>query len=366
MSLRKDVGQLLIVGLAGAELSEHERAWLRLLSPGGIILFRRNIHSAQETHALLSELRTLAAEPLFRCVDVEGGLVDRLRDTVAPMPAAATVARTGERKLYAEHGRLIGREVRALGMNTTFAPVLDLATASSAEVMRTRAAAAEPTQVIDYAAAFLKGLQREKILGCGKHFPGLGGGTLDSHLATPVINHSLKQLWSEDLLPFRKLHRRLPFIMVSHAAYPAASPKKFADLPASISRFWINRILKGRIGYSGLVISDDMEMGGILKHSSMEDAAVAAVAAGAHIVEVCKDPGLVFRAYEALLREAERSNAFRRIVTLAARKARASKRRLFGRDLLTKAPTPADVQLLRRAIEEFSTTVHRLAAGATV
>ncbi len=362
MTLRSDIGQLLIVGLAGTEPDAAERAWLKLIAPAGVILFRRNVESAPQTHALLSGLRSLSAEPLFRCVDVEGGLVDRLRETVAPVPAAATVASTGDHALSMEHGRLIGRELRLLGLNATFAPVLDLSSTASAKVMRTRVAAATPQGVIAYARAFLKGLRREHVLGCGKHFPGLGGGSLDSHHATPRIDRTWKQLWSEDMLPFRKLHNILPFIMVSHAAYPLAT-KDGEALPASISPFWIRRVLLSKIAYGGLILSDDMEMGGILRHTSIEEGAVAAVAAGTHLIEICKDPALILRAYEALLREAESSRTFRRIVKRAAAQVRRNKRRLLGRDTFAKPPSQSEIRALRDSIERFSADVQRRAAA---
>jgi beta-N-acetylhexosaminidase len=148
--------------------------------------------------------------------------------------------------------------------------------------------------------------------------------------------------------------------MVSHAAYTNAAPRAGRDKvpPASISPFWIKRVLQRKIGYRGLVISDDMEMGGVLEHSSIEEAAVAAVAAGTHLIEVCKDPALVLRAFEALLREAESSRAFRRFVQGAAAKVRTSKRRLLGKDTLGKAPTDQDVRDIRERVEHFSAEVH--------
>ncbi len=362
MTLRQDAGQLLIAGLSGADLTDTERAWWRLLSPGGVILFRRNIQNASQTHALLSELRSLSDGPLLRAVDVEGGLVDRLRDLIAPIAAPAIVARPRQKHLAREHGRLIGREARMLGFNTTFAPVLDLHTEHSADVLRTRTASQDPGRVIDYADAFLKGLRKENVLGCGKHFPGLGGGTLDSHYATPAIDRGWADLWKNDLMPYRKLRRTLPMVMVSHARYPEAAPGNDGSLPASISPFWITRVLKCRINYRGLIVSDDMEMGGILNHCSIEDAAIGAIAAGTHLIEICKDPGLILRAYEALLSEAERSRAFRHIVQAAARKVRASKRNLLGRDTLRAVPGPEEIRELREAVIAFSAEAHRLAA----
>jgi beta-N-acetylhexosaminidase len=359
MNLRQDVGQLLFVGLAGTELSATERAWLRLIRPSGTVLFRRNIEEAAQTHALLDSVANLVGEgPLFHALDLEGGLVDRLRDLIAPMPAPAAVAAAGNRRLARRHGYLIGSELRLLGFNVAFAPVLDLRTAASAEVMRTRVASDDPKSVIAYAEAFLTGLSKAGALGCGKHFPGLGGGALDSHHATPSIDRTWKQLWEEDLLPFRKLHRALPFIMVSHASYPQAYSKPDTKpLPASISPFWIDRTLKHKLAFRGLIISDDMEMGGILHHAPMEEAAVAAIAAGAHLIEICKDPALVLIAYEAILSEAERSRSFRSIVETSAATVRSHRHKLLRHAGTVPPPTADDVAAMRKSVLVFADEV---------
>jgi beta-N-acetylhexosaminidase len=359
MNLRQDVGQLLLVGLGGPVLDPTERAWLRLIKPSGVVLFRRNIEEAAQVHALLENVADIVGDaPLFHAVDVEGGLVDRLRDLIAPMPAPAAVAATGDKRLFREHGYLIGSELRLLGCNVAFAPVLDLRTDASAAVMRTRVVSGNPREVIAYAEAFLTGLSKAGALGCGKHFPGLGGGTLDSHHATPAIDRTWKQLWEEDMLPFRKLHRALPFMMVSHATYPQAFGKPDGTaLPASISPFWLERTLRQKIGYRGLVVSDDMEMGGILHHAPMGEAAVAAIAAGTHLIEICKDPSLVLTAYEAILSEAERSRSFRNIVEQSAETVRTQRQRLLKNVWPVPAPSAADVATMREAIVRFATRV---------
>jgi beta-N-acetylhexosaminidase len=348
ITLRKQVGQLLIAGLEGFELTPLERSWLKLIQPGGVILFRRNIEQAAQTHRLLAEASSLSTAPLFRCVDLEGGLVDRLRDLIAPMPSLAAVAATGKKSLYLKHGKLIGREAQALGFNVVLAPMLDLALPESHSVMKTRTAFANPEEVTAYADAFLTGLESAQVLGCGKHFPGLGGGTLDSHHTTPVLERSVEQLWRSDMLPYRNLRERLPIVMVSHASYPTSGDKK----PASISRFWITDVLTKRIGYRGLILSDDMEMGGILTQTTIEDATVQAVAAGTHLIEICKDSSLLLRAYEALLAEAEKSLAFRRIVEVAFRKIMRAKRTIDA-SALNKPPSQAQIEKLRAEVAAF-------------
>ncbi|MGC2639940.1 MAG: glycoside hydrolase family 3 N-terminal domain-containing protein, partial [Acidobacteriaceae bacterium] len=171
----EQAGQILIAGVASTSLTAEERGWIGRIRPGGIILFRRNIEAPSQVAEQLRDADRLCSTPLFRCVDVEGGLVDRLRDVVHPLPSPAAVFSTGKRNMYRQHGWLIAREARALGFNVVLAPVLDLALPESAAVMRSRAVAAEPWRVIDYARGFVSGLAMENMLGCGKHFPGLGG-----------------------------------------------------------------------------------------------------------------------------------------------------------------------------------------------
>src|SRR6202034_1755934 len=138
--------------------------WLRLLRPGGVILFRRNIESAAQTHALLHSTQQAVESPLLRCIDVEGGSVDRLRDLIAPMPSPFAVAATNQPALFKKHGSLIAQETRLLGLNTAFAPVLDLRTDASAPVMTTRVVSGDPAQVIRYATNFLDGLAGHGVL----------------------------------------------------------------------------------------------------------------------------------------------------------------------------------------------------------
>ena len=352
MTLREAAGQVLVVGLEGTQLSAMESAWLRLLRPGGVILFRRNIENAAQTHALVRSAIEAAGHSLLRLIDVEGGTVDRLRDLIAPMPSPFAVAATNKPALFEMHGSLIGQEVRLLGLNSTFAPVLDLRTMASEPVMTTRVVSGDPDQVTRYARHFLKGLARQGVLGCGKHFPGLGSGQVDSHHATPAIAKPFDQLWQEDLLPYRQLAKQLPMVMVSHAAYSASTAE-----PASISNYWISKVLLQQIGYKGLIVSDDMEMGGILNYTGIAEATVRSLEAGTHVVEICRDPALVFAAYDAVLREAEASPPFARLLRRAAAKVQAVVAVRPKR--LPPSPANTAVKRMRTAIERFTRQVAR-------
>jgi beta-N-acetylhexosaminidase len=330
-----------------------ERAWLRLVRPGGVILFKRNIADAAQTQALLDEATGLGAPHSVRCVDVEGGTVNRLRDALAALPSAQAVGaamrnlsasqatrKDGARKQFAvarDFGELIARAVKAFGFNTTLAPVVDLALPEAAEVLGSRPPGTNAADVTAFARAFLDGLAVQGIVGCGKHFPGLGGATGDTHFVTPEIERNWQQIWNEDLVPYRELHAAMPMIMMNHAAYPATPGK---NRPASASEFWITAILRKRIGYRGIILSDDLEMGGILKFLPVQEAAIAAVRAGSDLLEICHSPELILRSYEALTAEAERSAAFRTLLLRRAHEVALKRKRLYAegppRPLTTK------------------------------
>jgi beta-N-acetylhexosaminidase len=407
-NLCQAAGSLLVVGLSGTELTTLERAWLKLVRPAGVILFRRNIADARQTRALLNDATALCAPHTFRCVDVEGGTVDRLRDALAPMPSAQAVAEAARRRdrnawsptlsqtgvpdtrtlcvgvertrkdgapsfprsqkrdpghptlLAHEHGNLIARGVKAFGFNTTLAPVLDLALPASADVLGSRAAGETEEQVIEYARNFLAGLASQKVVGCGKHFPGLGGGALDSHQETPAIHRKMRELWSEDLAPYRELRNELPMVMVNHATYPETPGK---DQPASVSPYWITTVLRKRIGYRGIVFSDDLEMGGILKFMPIEEAAIEAIRAGMDLVEICHTPEMILRAYEALIAEGERSAAFSKLLVARAEQTARQRAKLFASGV-SPALTAKQFEALRARIFRFGETVRSAQTNA--
>ncbi len=352
MELRTLAGQLLTFGFDGGELSSGLRTTLKTLKPGGIILFARNIESPRQTHALLRAAQKESDVPLFRCVDMEGGKVDRLKDVIGPAPSVQEVVQAGHKSYYREHGQLIGSELRALGFNVDFAPVLDLRLPPSLGVLGSRTVSPDAKATVRYAKEFLRGLRDMEVAGCGKHFPGLGEGKLDSHKALPVVHKSWKALWDEDLVPYRELANRLPFVMVAHCAFPEVTGEA---VPASISKKWIADVLRKKIGYKGLVVSDDLEMGGVLKVASIEEAAVGTVQAGADMYLVCHNEELVHRAYEAILKKAERSSRFRTKVESAAQRILAAKRRwpALTRRMAT-SPGDATVNRLREKLWEFS------------
>ena len=345
--IRAQAGQLLIMGFAASEATAHLRELIRRLQPGGVVLFARNIKEPRQTWEVLRECRRQVGTPLFLGVDMEGGTVDRFRNLLGPAPAAAAVFATDDRRLFRRHGRIIGEAVRGLGFNLDFAPVLDLAFPASRAALGSRAVSSDSRQVVPYAREFLAGLRQAGVLGCGKHFPGLGEGRLDSHHHLPVIEKPWKNLWAQDLAPYRALRSRLPMIMVCHAAYPAVTGER---TPASLSGKWISEVLRQKIGYRGLVLSDDLDMGGVLAAVSIEQAAVATLRAGADIYLVCQREENVVRAYEAVVQEAERDRKFARRLAAASRRVLSFKKRA---PQLKRSASPFRAEVAERLTREL-------------
>jgi beta-N-acetylhexosaminidase len=364
ISLRQAAGELLVVGLGGTELTGLERAWLKLVRPGGVILFKRNIVDVAQTRALLDEATGVCAPRCVRCVDVEGGTVNRLRDALAPLPSAQAVGAAmrdlHKPTLAREFGELIARAVKVFGFNTTLAPVVDLALPEAAEVLGSRPPGANAQDVIAFARAFFAGLAAQGVVGCGKHFPGLGGATGDTHFVTPEIARTWQQIWNEDLVPYRELHAEMPMVMMNHAAYPATPG---GNRPASASDFWITKVLRKRIGYRGIILSDDLEMGGILKFLPVEEAAIAAVRAGSDLLEICHSAELILRSYEALVAEAERSAVFRKLLLERARSTARMRARLYAKPA-PRALTAKQLDALRAQILKFRDRVAASEAAA--
>jgi beta-N-acetylhexosaminidase len=345
-----EIGQLLIVGFDGTKMTARLSSLLKRMQPAGVILFARNIKTADQTWQLLRDCQTCVSTPLFTCVDLEGGSVDRFRDVLGPSSSAADVFATGNRKLFRQHGQFIGENCRALGFNVDFAPVLDLAFEASRSVMGSRAVSTKSRDTVAYAREFLAGLRAADVLGCGKHFPGLGEGTLDSHHELPVIEMPLKKLWAEDLLPYRTLRVQMPMVMISHAAYPLVTHDQ---TPASLSKIWITDILRQRIGYRNLVVSDDLEMGGVLSAAPVGHAAVEFVRAGGDLCLICHREDYISQAYEELLTTAESDSKFAKRAAEAARRVLAFKKKSAKMMRRTKQPSAAVVEKLARRLWEF-------------
>jgi beta-N-acetylhexosaminidase len=220
--------------------------------------------------------------------------------------------------------------------------------------MGSRTVSADAKETNAFVTEFLKGLKSSGVLGCGKHFPGLGEADLDTHHLLPTLNKPWRKLWNEDLMPYRKLHKQFPFVMVAHAAYPALTKD---NTPASHSRKWITDVLREKIGFRGLILTDDLEMGGVLAAATMAEAAVQTLRAGADMFLVCHKEEFVTEAYEAVVREAERDKKFAKLLAATAARVIAFKKKASELKKVAPRPTDKTVLKLQAELEKFKQQV---------
>lgn len=272
----------LVVGLEGPSLTADERSFLARRRPLGVILFARNLESAVQASALVEEIRATCDRAPLLFVDQEGGPVDRVGPLLGvSFPSAGTLAEMGAHRVQ-ECAFLMGRAVRLLGFDVDFAPVLDLSQpGTGAIVLAGRCFGFHSEDVVLAGTVFLHGLARAGVVSCLKHFPGLGRGPVDSHVALPVVDAHDVDLMVTDVVPFTKLARAADGVMVGHAAYPGFTGD---ETPASLSPR-IHAILRKRIGWDGVVYSDDLGMGA-LGARSLPDRVSAATHAGCDVLVV--------------------------------------------------------------------------------
>jgi beta-N-acetylhexosaminidase len=291
----------LMLDLGGLELTAEDREVLSHPLVGGVILFTRNYRSRKQLKALCDELLALKKPRLLLAVDHEGGRVQRFRVGFSRIPAMRSFGLQCQERPEQAHaearaaGQTIGRELAEFGIDLPFAPVLDIDHGVSG-VIGDRAFAADCPTLISLARAFREGLNAAGLCATGKHFPGHGAVSADSHLELPVDRRSLEQISQTELLPFRALIAEgLESLMTAHVRYPAVD-----EAPASLSRIWIQNILRTELGYDGVIFSDDLSMGGAASFGSMEDRARAALAAGSDMLLVCNDRPASIQLLDAL------------------------------------------------------------------
>jgi beta-N-acetylhexosaminidase len=373
--VRDDVGQLLWVGFATPTPPPELLARLDRGEVGATILFKRNLVFDLSSATLrvaarpgeagaiepvpagqaVCDLDALVAldaalhrrapdgTPALIAIDQEGGGVQRVRAPATqwpPMLGHAGLAAPDDEQLAEQVGRAIGDELRALDIDIDFAPVLDVKTNPANPIIGDRAFGTEPDGVARRALAFARGLAAAGVLACGKHFPGHGDTTTDSHLELPRVDHSLARLRAVELEPFRRAaHARLPMVMTAHVVFAALD----ATRPATLSPRVVTELLRGELGYRGVVVSDDLDMRAIADHYGAGDAAVAAIRAGCDVVLCCRDEANQMRAEQALVTEAERDSGFRARVGEAAARVRAMKRAHAEARAATQRPPRAVV-----------------------
>lgn len=309
LSLEQKIGQLFFIGVPGPELDEQTKALLSDVSPGGVCLFARNIRAAEQTRGLLADITELSRIQPFLSIDQEGGLVDRLRRIISPMPAANKLRTTEDATRL---GEIIADTLLLLGFNMDFAPVVDVIDETRAKYsngLHARAFGDNKERVVEFASAFMESLQSRGVIGCLKHFPGLGASQVDSHEELPIVDISEDELSSIDLYPYKEMLSSAKSVMIAHASFPQSrlqeTDKHGKLLPSSLSRNFVTNLLRDELQFAGLVITDDLEMGAIVKNYGIGDACKMAVAAGIDMLAICADPTRIINGYRAVLNAAK-------------------------------------------------------------
>lgn len=308
LSPRELAGQVLIVGFEGQTAPASITQLARDRALGGVVLFKRNISGPEQTAELIRELGDSAAPGLGLLValDQEGGRVARHASPVVKLPPMRALGTIDDSELTRRAGRVLGRQLRALGYTMDFAPVLDVDSNPQNPVIGDRSFGADPDLVARHGLAFAQGLWDSGLLACAKHFPGHGDTELDSHLALPKLAHNAERLQQVELRPFRDAGRMMPAIMTAHVVYEAIDP----GVPATLSRKVVDGMLRRELGYQDVIITDDMEMKAIADNFGVGDAACRAIAAGCDALLVCSKWELIQEAHNALTRLAEQNELF--------------------------------------------------------
>ena len=328
---RKHAGQLAIAGFAGHTIPAELKSLAREFDLGGVIFFARNVESPEQVADLSREAEALATElPLWVSVDQEGGRVARLKAPFTEWPPMQTLGRSADEALARRFAVALASELKAVGITLDYTPVLDIHTNPSNPVIGDRALAETADDVARLGRVLIETLQQNGIAACGKHFPGHGDTSTDSHFELPLIEHPPDRIERVELVPFRAaIEARVASIMTAHILIPALDGER----PATLSPRVVNELLKQRLGYDGLVLSDDLEMKAISGRYGMAEATVAAIGAGCDAVLMCgadQDPQA--RAIEAVIRAVEEEELpLSRVEDAMARHRRVKERFLAGR-----------------------------------
>jgi beta-N-acetylhexosaminidase len=304
-SLERKVGQLLIVGVPGTSLDRAKLDFLGRLGIGGVTLFGHNYENIPQLVELTNSIqKTVTGEspeglPAWICVDHEGGRVQRFKDPFTVFPPAEILGELNSPKTTFEAGYVMAKELKAVGVNVNFAPVIDLTQGVVSKAIKDRAFSSNPEVVASLGSAAVRGLLKGGVFAVAKHFPGHGAVEEDSHESLPTCNKSIDELEKSDWIPFRKVFRsRVEGLMTAHILYP----KIDADRPATLSRKIIGEILKKNMRYSKIIFSDDLEMGALQKKYSLKDAAFLAFEAGCDQLLLCHEWDQIEDVYSYLLK----------------------------------------------------------------
>jgi beta-N-acetylhexosaminidase len=338
-ALRRRIGQLLIAGFRGAEIPVELKALAREFGLGGVILFARNVAEPEQVAHLCHAGVELGGDvPPWVSVDQEGGRVARLKAPFTEWPPMATLGRSRNLALADRFARALAAELKAVGITLDFAPVLDVNTNPKNPIIGDRALADTAAEVAELGTTIIRAMQGEGLAACGKHFPGHGDTSVDSHLALPLVEHPLDRLREVELVPFRAAAAAgVAALMTAHVLIPALDEKR----PATLSADVVTGLLRRELGYEGIILSDDLEMKAVATDYAVPAAAVMAIDAGCDGLLVCSgDPDVQSATLEALVHAVESGELPRaRVDDALARQQRAKQRFIAHTD--TRRPPSA-------------------------
>lgn len=339
---------MFFIGIPTAEYDSATRDLIEQIAPGGVCLFTRNIREAAKTRKLLDEVSNASQITPFLSIDQEGGLVDRLRRVCEPMPAVGSLKTLEQVQKLAE---ITAEVLRILGFNMNFAPVIDVSNEGRQKFingLNSRTFGNSKEDAAKFGEIYLETLQKGFIIGCLKHFPGLGASEIDSHEELPIVNISQDELFNEDLFPYRSINSLA--VMIAHAAFPKTDLQERDQsgklLPSSLSYNFTTKLLRNDLRFEGISITDDMEMGAIIKNYGIGEACKMAVNAGVDMLAICNNPAAIFEGFAAVL-QAVNSGYISEI------RIDESLERIARVKNVIKTPYPFDENLLRELSKEI-------------
>lgn len=287
MMSRQKIGQLFMVGFDGTSLSADIAAFIKEYKPGGVILFSRNLESVAQIVELTNDLQRCSAHsPLLIAIDQEGGRVSRLPKEFTIFPPCEVLGRCHSSELAYAAAATIAKELRSVGINMNMSPVLDVNSNPANPVIGDRAFGSTPDLVCELGLATIRGLQENHVVACGKHFPGHGDTSADSHKELPIVTAPRERLEAVEFPPFKHAAAHgVATMMTAHVLYRALDDRH----PATLSPAVIGQVLRGDLEYDGVVLTDDLEMHAIIDHYGIEDATVRSILAGCDMALICKD-----------------------------------------------------------------------------
>ncbi|MEM6732007.1 MAG: beta-N-acetylhexosaminidase [Myxococcota bacterium] len=354
--LRHAAGHRVLCGFAGTTVDAELKEVLREVRPIGVILFARNIESPEAAAELIRELKSLPErkdDPLLVSVDQEGGRVARLRSPVTEWPPMRELGALGDPTLIERVGHGLGAELRALGFDVDYAPVLDVDTNPANPVIGDRAFSDNAERTGDFAAAFLRGLNRAGVGGCGKHFPGHGDTDVDSHLALPRVEHELPLIREREWEPYRRaIAAGLDAVMTAHVVLAAIDE----TVPATLSPDAM-RMLREELDFRGVILSDDVEMKALADHFSTEEIVARGIESGLDVFLTCKEYSVTMDTYRALVQRFEQGAISHEQIQ------QQHKRVTAWRDRWTRGPSKPELTAIGLGGPLAEEVAQRLAAG---